>query len=222
MKIKKLTKSLLAVLTICLMLCSVLVFSACEKKDKTADVFEAKELTTEQIQTIYNQAISNAKQSINICIDESDFGGGCFYVYADADGYYNFEFSDYDELEWIEFNGSKWTQYSCIYDNTLKEYKYPSKSSYETNANSYVEVLINEVIDYAKVSELVGGTQTAKNVYKLSYIRDNGEMLIEFEIVEGFIKNIILSSGEGSVSLEVLYNIEDKEIPSKPDLDWGE
>ena len=234
MKIKTINKSLLIILMLCTLLVSVFAFAGC--KDKTQEEFKPIELTVEQAQTAFDNAIINANSATNIYIEY----GENEYMYADMDGFYEKIFLDvvgFDDRwqeRWNVFDGNKWITYECETNvNTQEIADTLTYNREDIIASNYVEACVYSTIggiidEYS--GAIISATQIAENVVIVNMVETdnehNEEYIFEFKIVDGFITKIdFIYKSEGeevqTQNLTIQYNIEDKEIPELPDIEWN-
>ena len=234
MKIKTINKSILVILMLCTVLISMFAFAGC--KDKTQEEFKPIELTAEQAQTAFDNAITNANSATNIYVEY----GENEYMYADADGCYEKTYREITESEdrwkerWYFNDDSNWVIYEC--ETNVISNEIASATKYEREdiiASNYVEACVYSSIA-GIIEEFPNATmsaiQTAENVVKFTLKEfdeeHNEEYLIEFQIVDSYITKInyiytFESVEVQNVNTTIQYNIADKEIPELPDLEWN-
>ncbi|MBO5954345.1 MAG: hypothetical protein J6Q13_00065 [Clostridia bacterium] len=234
MKIKTINKSLLIILMLCTMIISVFAFAGC--KDKTEEEFKPIELTAEQAQTAFDNAITNANAVTNIYVQYSENE----YMYADVDCCYEkvfldvVEFDDRWQEQWLVYEDNKWVAYEC--EKNVNTQEITDTLTYDREdivASNYIEACVYSTIG-GIIDEFPNATmsaiQTAENVVKFTLKEidvDHGdEYLLDLQIVDGYITkiNYIYKSEDVEVQAQnvtIQYNVADKEIPELPDLEWN-
>ena len=242
MKIKQLTKNFMVILFLTILTLSIFSFVGCkDKKEETEnkpETFQPIELTTEQVQTIFDNAIEKMNQAESIY---TNLGEDLYAIANDEIFYKKYEYySDEYTENWYIYDNSSWVRYSYREDasGNIDLARKSTETGDITQTTNYIQAFIYEYIfiDFYQFNDMQHtlvktGTQTAKSIYKLSFLFSDIEGLdgvtyeIKVNVNDGYINNLkVVITDNGQVDIvekEFLYNVNDVVIPELPNVSWS-